>query len=89
MDVPSPHAADALFSVRVRDVRRMRKILAKVNADLEAANKELQAKRDSSSAAMVFVIKEYLQKTLQKGCDLTIRLKVPMPVWGHVKAWRD
>ena len=89
MDVPSPHAADALFSVRVRDVRRMSRTLAHVNAQLEAANKELQAKRDDSTAAMVFVIKEYLEKLLQKGCDLTIRLKVPMPVWGHVKAWRD
>ena len=89
MDVPSPHAADALFSVRVRDVRRMSRTLAHVNAQLEAANKELQAKRDDSTAAMVFVIKEYLEKLLQKGCDLTIRLKVPMPVWGHVKPWRD
>ena len=89
MDVPSPHAADALFSVRVRDVRRMSRTLAHINAQLEAANKELEAKRDNSTAALVFVIKEYVEKTLQKGCDLTIRLKVPMPVWGHVKAWRD
>ena len=89
MDVPSPHAADALFSVRVRDVRRMSRTLAHINAQLEAANKELEAKRDNSTAALVFVIKEYVEKTLQKGCDLSIRLKVPMQVWGHVRAWRD
>ena len=47
MDVPSPHAADALFSVRV------------------------QMREDEEVG------------------DLTIRLKVPMPVWGHVKPWRD
>ena len=45
MDVPSPHAADALFSVMVHTREGVR--------------------------------------------DLTIRLKVPMPVWGHVKPWRD
>ena len=111
MDVPSPHAADALFSVRVRDARRMSRKLAYINSHLEAANKELEAKRDSSAiqsahlralhrhltrerndlctATLVFVIKEYVEKTLQKGCDLSIRLKVPMQVWGHVRAWRD
>ena len=47
MDVPSPHAANALFSVRVH----------------------MRGKEEVE--------------------DLTIRLKVPMRVWGHVKPWRD
>ena len=47
MDVPSPHAADALFSVRVH------------------------------------------MKGKEEVEDLTIRLKVPMKIWGHVRAWRD
>ena len=47
MDVPSPHAADALFSVRVH----------------------MRGKEEVD--------------------DLTIRLKVPMRIWGHVKPWRD
>ena len=47
MDVPSPHAADALFSVRVH------------------------------------------MKGKEEVDDLTIRLKVPMQIWGHVRPWRD
>ena len=57
IDVPSPHAADALFSIR---------------GD--------------------YLVPEGAQRGrgfYPPASDLSIRLKVPMQVWGHVKAWRD
>ena len=57
MDVPSPHAADALFSIRGDYLV----------PEGDQRDDEIYPNRS----------------------DLSIRLKVPMPVWGHVKAWRD
>ena len=57
IDVPSPHAPDALFSIR---------------GD--------------------YLVPEGAQRGtdyLVPASDLSIQLKVPMPVWGHVKPWRD
>ena len=57
MDVPSPHAADALFSIRGEYLV----------PEGDQRDDEIYPNRS----------------------DLSIRLKVPMRVWGHVKAWRD
>ena len=57
IDVPSPHAADALFSIRGEYLV----------PEGDQRDDEIYPNRS----------------------DLSIRLKVPMPVWGHVKPWRD
>ena len=57
MDVPSPHAADALFSIRGDYLV----------PEGDQRDDEIYPNRS----------------------DLSIRLKVPMQVWGHVRAWRD
>ena len=66
MDVPSPHASNALFSIR---------------GDFPVPLERRVYSTGSSTA------RGY--GTLDLSGDLSIRLKVPMQVWGHVRAWRD
>ncbi len=66
MDVPSPYASNALFSIR--------------------GDSPVPAERRVYSAANS-IDRGY--RTLSLSGDLSIQLKVPMQVWGHVRAWRD
>ena len=67
MDVPSPHASNALFSIR---------------GDFPVPAERRVYISTGSSIARGY-------GTLDLSGDLSIRLKVPMQVWGHVRAWRD
>ena len=76
MDILSPHATNALFSIRGE-------YLVPVGVELP---EELQG---TSFDCWGPWVPEELRRADPSGGDLSIRLKVPMPVWGHVKPWRD
>ena len=75
MDILSPHATNALFSIRGE-------YLVPVGVELP---EELQG---TSFDCWGPWVPEELRRADPSGGDLSIRLKVPMQVLGHVKAWR-
>ena len=75
MDILSPHATNALFSIRGE-------YLVPVGVELPE-----ELKGTSFDCARPWVPEE-LRRAYPSGGDLSIRLKVPMQVLGHVKAWR-
>ena len=68
MDVSSPHAPNALFSIR--------------------GDFPVPAERRVYSATSS-IDRGYRNRTFSLSGDLSIRLKVPMQVWGYVRAWRN
>ena len=75
MDILLPHATNALFSIRGE-------YLVPVGVELPE-----ELKGTSFDCARPWVPEE-LRRAYPSGGDLSIRLKVPMQVLGHVKAWR-
>ena len=75
MEILLPHATNALFSIRGE-------YLVPVGVELPE-----ELKGTSFDYARPWVPEE-LRRADPYGGDLSIRLRVPMQVWGHVKPWR-